>query len=704
MHANVLQPIEQVIVSLFTEVKRHKPSVIYIPAIDGWWPSLSDQARATFTTMLKSIPATDPVLLLATAEVECFDLDEALLQHLFGFSKKNRAVIERPNRDVRIEYFSNIIAYARKSPNEFPDPADRKKRVLEDLPIAPPPPPRVLTKAEIKAERKADLHSLNILKTQLQPIMDQIHRKYRKFRQPVIPINQIAYLFEEQDPNYVRPDLAEGENRPYEIAKDKEGTDGIRDTVTGKFFYNLETTTIEERLANGYYARPRDYYSDINKLYSDAKNIGDRERTLKANELRTNVEVDVTDIELRLTNMGIRFEEIYQRQLKRAKEEAEKLCKRKAMKDVINLVGTDLTQEDSDSQGPVGIGLPLPGANTTRARFQVMSPQRSNGHGTSSGSHPLTNGNSVPSSSHNVDDTEMTGMDDSTQPFSAPLEPMQPPWPTRSRPLGDSTRATAGTTQVSQVSAITTVPHGMSPSAIANDASTTKTSDPSTGRDSGPWNTQMTHGLHNSNPEQQSQMPDTQPQYNMQSGPSQGPSQSTSDSQWAHSQAHGLARGILKSRADQVSPTSSQVPPAYHDGKKPAAASAALGNILNSDESSRGSHGTGQSSLRNSGVSTSSSQPQVVIDEAGLDVFLNQIATSTSGCTIEQLEQIYRELMDEIWKTRHEWNRMKVLSGLKAVFNDTIADIEALQGLDQSSQEKLELELRENDGNFVILR
>jgi hypothetical protein len=241
----------------------------------------------------------------------------------------------------------------------------------------------------------------------------------------------------------------------------------------------------------------------------------------------------------------------------------------------------------------------------------------------------------------------------------------------------------------------------MSPSAVVNDASTTKTSDPSTGRDSGPWSTQVTNGLHNSNPEQQqSQMPDTQtdtqPHYGM-LGPSQGPSESTSDSQWPHSQAHAVQRGILKSNTSQSSPTSSQVPqPAYHDNRKPAAASAALGNILNDDTSG---------SLRNSGVSSSSSQQQqVLVDEAGLEEFLDLIADRTSGCTIEQLEQLYRELMDEIWKTRHEWNRIKVLSGLKAVFNDTIADIEALQGLEQASQDKGdEMDTSGNDGHYIVL-
>jgi hypothetical protein len=607
-------------------------------------------------------------------------------------------------QDVRLEYFSNVIAHARKSPHEFPDPADRKKRVLEDLPVAPPPPPKVLTRAEIKAQRKADLHSLNILKTRLQPIMDQIHRKYRKFRQPVIPMNQVAYLFDEQDPNYVRPDLAEGERRPYEVARDREGTEGIRDTVTGKFFYNLETTTIEERLANGYYCRPRDFYADINRLYNDAKNIGDRERALKANELRTNVEVDVTDIELQLTNMGIKFEEIYERQLTRAKELATRAAKKAAMQNVVDLVQTDITQEnDSDSQGPVGIGFPIPGASTTRARFQVMSPP-SNGHGAGSSSH-LTNGNSVPSR-HNGDDTEMGGMEEETQPNTGPSDFMCPPWPPAggSRVLGESTRATAGTTQISQVSAITTVPPGMSPSAIVNDASTTKTSDPSTGNRGSDWSTQRTNGLQNSNPEEQSQMPDTQQQ--SQQFASQGPSQSTSDSQWPHSQAQGMLRGVIKAPpTQQHSPVSSQAQPgpSTSNAKPAAAANAAIGNILNNNDPSE-NHSSNNSSLRNSGVSTNSSQhQQTVVDEAGLSRFLDMIAEKTSGCTIEQLEQINRELMDEIWKTRHEWNRTKVLTGLRAVFNETIADIEALQGLEASSQDRPPQDERGEEA-YVVLR
>ena len=45
-----------------------------------------------------------------------------------------------------MEYFSTTLQYAKKKPREFPDPENRKKRVLEELPVAPPieppPPPR----------------------------------------------------------------------------------------------------------------------------------------------------------------------------------------------------------------------------------------------------------------------------------------------------------------------------------------------------------------------------------------------------------------------------------------------------------------------------------------------------------------------------------------------------------------------------------
>jgi len=89
--------MEQVIVGMFTEIKRHKPSVIYIPNIDTWYHLMvNTMALPTFQTMLRSIPPTDPVLLLATAECERSMLPQELVNEFFGYSRKNAMEIRRP--------------------------------------------------------------------------------------------------------------------------------------------------------------------------------------------------------------------------------------------------------------------------------------------------------------------------------------------------------------------------------------------------------------------------------------------------------------------------------------------------------------------------------------------------------------------------------------------------------------------------------
>lgn len=89
--------MEQVIVGMFTEIKRHKPSVIFIPNIDTWYTLMvNSMALPTFQTMLRSIPPTDSVLLLATSESEAKDLPQELVKEFFGYSRKNFMEIMRP--------------------------------------------------------------------------------------------------------------------------------------------------------------------------------------------------------------------------------------------------------------------------------------------------------------------------------------------------------------------------------------------------------------------------------------------------------------------------------------------------------------------------------------------------------------------------------------------------------------------------------
>ena len=571
-----------------------------------------------------------------------------------------------------MEYFATTLNYIKLTPGDFPDPGNRKKRVLEVLPVAPtvePPPP---SKAEMKLLQKRDHQLLNGLKIQLQPIMDQINRKYKKFRQPVIPPAQIDYLFAEADPNYIRPDLALGQVRPFEIVKDKHDNDVLRDTATGKTYYNLETTTIEERLSNGFYARPKDFLFDIKSLAKDAKNIGDKERTLKANELLSNVEVDVASIENSTSHID--WEALYRRQVQRAKETAEKERKRKAMQTILERVQTDVFGgNESDSQGPITLGEPVPGSRTT-ARFQVRSPL-SNGHGNSGQeAHPLSNGTSHPSGEADEGDVTMSGVGDETQQASQ----MGPP----PKHLEGSIAPTA-MTQISQKSAVTSLPPGVSPSAVINEASTTKTSDPSTHRSSNfSQLTNGTHGEHRSGEDHDGDIPDTLLVPGQNQSQNQSQSQDTpSDEAWFHSQAQALSRGKLMPVSNPSGSTTSSRFNANtrHSGGSGSKVQS-IGNLLNDPQPEE------ESSIRQSGSSTSASQ-QLSVDRE-VEEFIEDVTDRTGGCTIEQLEQINRELMEAIWCCRHEWNRERACARVKTAFNEVIADIETIQVMGPLSQQQ----------------
>ena len=93
IYSDSTRTAETAIVQLFAEVKRHKPSVIYIPGIDTWWHTLSQSAITTFMGLLRSIPPSDPVLVLGICDSEPDQADRNMLRELFGFSKKNRFLI-----------------------------------------------------------------------------------------------------------------------------------------------------------------------------------------------------------------------------------------------------------------------------------------------------------------------------------------------------------------------------------------------------------------------------------------------------------------------------------------------------------------------------------------------------------------------------------------------------------------------------------
>ncbi|KAI1468254.1 AAA-domain-containing protein [Daldinia caldariorum] len=662
--ANILGdplPAEQVMFGLFAEARRHKPSVIFIPHVDMWYETLAGPALTAFMSMLRTIQPTDSIMVIGTSEKELDQLSFDLKHDLFGWSNSNFVEIARPAKENRREYFDRILSHIRRLPKDFPDPTNRKKRVLEALPVAPPPPPKQMTKEELETENLLYRKALNLLKIHLQPIMDQIKRKYKAFRSPIIPLSQYQYLFDEANPNYVRPDVADAPPRPYVISQDSEGAPGLLETATGKFYYNLDTVTIETRLAHGYYVNPWVFLKDCKSFVHDAKNLGDKGLWLKADELATNVSVDVSDINDKLQRVDWdaewRREQYRKRELKRlerAKKREEALAKQNGEK---------------SQQGPQALDLHK--SHTTTAHFQVIGEETTT-NGESSLHHDNTNGTSIPSRALD-DDATMTDIDSQPPPGGLNL-PMQPPsqWPRMSvQSLNTSVQATAGGTnqlsQLSQTSAVQSLPPGVSPSALINDASTTKTSDPS--NRSSNFSTQATNGTHHDQSSPGDNLPDTQPY----PGNSQGAS---SDEQWPHSQAHGLLRGYIPQPGSSHG-SRAQASPA--GGKSSHAPS--MANLLNDAPLEEPSQ---SQSHRQSGVSSASQQ--VELDDSQAYYFLEMLTERTSGCTIEQLQHIYREMMVELWRTRGEHNRMKVLHSITRVFNEAINEIESMQGMLQPSQ------------------
>jgi hypothetical protein len=556
---------------------------------------------------------------------------------------------------------------------------NRKKRKLEVLQIAPEVPPKPPTKEEIKAIKKRDHQLLNLLKVNLQPIMDQIKKKYRSFRAPVIPPIQIQYLFEETDESRVSADIQELQFRPYEKAQNKEGVWGLRDSSNGNFFYNLEIVTIEERLSNGYYARPKDFLADVRSLAKDAKHIGDKEKTLKANELLSNVEVDIAGVEANPAFADC--ENVYQRQLQRVREQADK---QKAKQRAQIEAGESVAEGSglNSTPGPVTLGVTIPGTRP----FTGGTPPRpssglSNGISANGEITHASNGTSVPS--RGSGDVQMGGTDDHFQ----GIQPPNQQWPRMPHgPSNLSGYATGAGTQLSQRSGFQEIPHDTSPTALINDASTTTSGK----KTSEGWSTQATNGIahpESSSPIEKlagdSQLPDTQGHGSQLTQPTQGDGSGSSEESWLHSQAHGLAKGHLSYPSQTPSSGNSYsqnpaVPPFNAPTPAPRLTSstrpASMANILN------------DSPVEPTSSQLSSQRDLIEPDSLFIDDLLRTLTEQSSGCSVEQLEQINRELMEKLWEMRGEWNRSMVAMKLIEVFNETIGDIEEMQKIMASSQ------------------
>ena len=79
--------------------------------------------------------------------------------------------------------------------------------------------------------------------------------------------------------------------------------------------------------------------------------------------------------------------------------------------------------------------------------------------------------------------------------------------------------------------------------------------------------------------------------------------------------------------------------------------------------------------------------PEFIIDGPTIDELHNSLTERTSGCSVEQLEQINTSLVDYIWTKRGEWDRNKIAAGVGDAFNDVLEDIYSVQEVEPGSSQ-----------------
>ncbi|KAF7969130.1 hypothetical protein HWV62_28250 [Athelia sp. TMB] len=172
--------VEAAIVQLFVEAKRHQPSIIYIPSLVGWCAAVSETSRSTVRAMLDTLAPTDPILLLAIVDGPFTALPRDV-RAWFGPTRDNRVAFTNPSASQREDFFDGLLKDVQRRPNEFADGVQRKRRVLEELPVAPPVEPRQPTTAELAVQEEADQRVITLLKYRLGPILTELKRKFKRF-------------------------------------------------------------------------------------------------------------------------------------------------------------------------------------------------------------------------------------------------------------------------------------------------------------------------------------------------------------------------------------------------------------------------------------------------------------------------------------------------------------------------------------------
>ncbi|CAI5759706.1 unnamed protein product [Candida verbasci] len=292
MFGDTTKTPESSIVQAFIEARRNQPSIIFLPNIDIWFQVLPDPARATLTSLLRGLKSNEKVLLLGISETSLNELSNDI-KLIFGFESTNNNVsLHKPTNLERRQYFATLESTLLMKPFEFiNDLENRPKRKLKQLKVVKAEEVVKDNEKKIKEQEYQDTKLKNVLKIKLAGLMDLFKVRYKRFKKPIIDENFLHHLFDAT----ILENPFNNYQVLYEKSTDPKHENMILELSSGKYYYNMDLDTIEERLWNGYYSEPKQFLKDVKMIVKDSVTFGDRERLLKANEMLTNAQFGIDD-------------------------------------------------------------------------------------------------------------------------------------------------------------------------------------------------------------------------------------------------------------------------------------------------------------------------------------------------------------------------------------------------------------------------
>ncbi|KZT23205.1 AAA-domain-containing protein [Neolentinus lepideus HHB14362 ss-1] len=310
--------VEAAIVQLFVEAKRNQPSVVYIPSLVSWCAAVSETSRSTIRAMMDTLSPSDPILLLAVVDGHFSELPRDV-RAWFGVTRDNRVELSLPDNDKREVFFQGLLDDIRRPPNQFPDGVKRKKRVLEELPVAPPLQPRQPTAAELALQEDNDQKIITLLKYRLGPILTELKRKFKRFTKRATEeydFNSQAPVPEIQVTDHTETvtktievqgnDGAVTQTEQVEVVEshaENEVAAGLQVAQLEPQLFDMDLERMHVELYKGKYLTPSHFLQDVEKMVHNAhvRMHEDPDRLFKAQAMLTAAQVSMQEFDPQFT-------------------------------------------------------------------------------------------------------------------------------------------------------------------------------------------------------------------------------------------------------------------------------------------------------------------------------------------------------------------------------------------------------------------